>query len=91
MSRGIYLLSSEPRSGRTLVAVGLMEALSTRVHQPALFRPVVAEGPDRDPLIAFFQDRYGHPFSYEALFGVTQGSALDLDRPARIKGMSFTG
>jgi phosphate acetyltransferase len=78
MSRGIYLLSSEPRSGRTLVAVGLMEALSTRVHQPALFRPVVAEGPDRDPLIAFYQDRYGLPFSYEALFGVTQGLAQDL-------------
>jgi phosphate acetyltransferase len=77
MSRGLYLLSSEPRSGRTLVAVGLMEALSSRVHRPALFRPVVAEGPDRDPLIAFFQDRYQLSFPYEALFGVTQGMALE--------------
>jgi phosphate acetyltransferase len=67
MSRGIYLLSSEPRSGRTLIAVGMLEALSTRVQQPALFRPVATEEPDRDPLIAFSQDRCGLPFSYEAL------------------------
>jgi len=47
MSRGLYLLSSEPRSGKTLTAVGLMEAVSTRLHPLALFRPVVADGPDR--------------------------------------------
>ena len=43
MSRGLYLLSSEPRSGKTLTAVGLMEAVSTRLHPLALFRPVVAD------------------------------------------------
>jgi phosphate acetyltransferase len=78
MNRGLYLLSSEPRSGKTIAAVGLMEALSTRVRQPALFRPVVGEGPDRDPLITFFHDRYGLPFPYEALFGVSQQTALKL-------------
>ena len=78
MSRGIYLISSEARSGRTLAAVGMMEALSTRVHQPALFRPVVAEGPDRDPLISYFRDRYGLPLPYEAYYGVTLQIALEL-------------
>lgn len=82
MSRGVYLIGSEPRSGRTLAAVGIMEAFSIRVHQPALFRPVVAERPDRDPLIAFFHDRYGLPFPYEALYGVTQKVALErIDSP----------
>ncbi|MBI5586095.1 MAG: phosphate acetyltransferase [Deltaproteobacteria bacterium] len=78
MSRGIYLLSNEPRSGRTLVAVGLLEVLSTRVQRPALFRPVGPAGPDRDPLIAFSQGRYGLPFPDEALCGVTQRLALNL-------------
>jgi phosphate acetyltransferase len=78
MSRGLYLLSSEPRSGKTLTAVGLMEALSTRIPRLAVFRPVVAAGPDRDPLLAFAADRYGFPFSYEALYGVNHRQALDL-------------
>ncbi len=78
MSRGIYLLSSEPRSGKTLTAVGLMEAVSTRLHPLALFRPVVAEGPDQDPLIAFTADRYGGHFPYEDLYGVNHRKALEL-------------
>ena len=78
MSRGLYLLSSETRSGKSIAAVGLMEALATRVRQPTLFRPLVAEGPDRDPLIAFAHERYGLPFPDEALYGVTARIALGL-------------
>jgi len=78
MSRGLYLLSSEPRSGKTLTAVGLMEAVSTRLHPLALFRPVVADGPDRDPLIAFTLDRYGGLFPYEDLYGVSHKQAQEL-------------
>jgi phosphate acetyltransferase len=78
MSRGVYLISSEPRSGRTLAAVGLMEALSTRVNQPVLFRPVVLDGPEEDPLIAFCRKRYGLPFPYKALYGVTHHNIREL-------------
>ncbi|HMK65875.1 MAG TPA: phosphate acetyltransferase [Thermodesulfobacteriota bacterium] len=78
MGHGVYLLSSEPRSGRTLFAVGLMEGFNTRMHQPALFRPVVSDGPEMDPLIAFSCRRYGLSFAYEDLYGATQSIVQDL-------------
>ena len=78
MGKGVYLLSSEPRSGRTMTAVGLMEAFSTRVQQPALFLPVVSDGPAPDPLITFCRQRHNLPFPYETLYGATQRVVLEL-------------
>jgi len=40
---GIYIMSSEPQSGKTIAALGIMEALAGRVHRVSVFRPLVRE------------------------------------------------
>ena len=42
---GIYIMSSEPQSGKTIAALGIMEALAGRLHRISVFRPLVRTGP----------------------------------------------
>jgi phosphate acetyltransferase len=53
MSNNLYIAATEPMSGKSLVALGLMELLSRRRARLGFFRPVVAqlEPPDNDILL----------------------------------------
>jgi phosphate acetyltransferase len=42
--RSVYVTGFEPRSGKSVVALGLVELLSARAERVGLFRPAVAEG-----------------------------------------------
>ena len=44
VANSLYIASLEPRAGKSVVALGLMELLSARIERLAYFRPVV---PDR--------------------------------------------
>jgi hypothetical protein len=44
MAKNLYLASLEPASGKSLVALGLMEMLSRRTDGVGYFRPVIAAG-----------------------------------------------
>ena len=43
-ARTVYVAARAPRSGKTVVALGLVELLAARVERVGAFRPVVAEG-----------------------------------------------
>ncbi len=68
-ARALYLAAVQPRSGKSLVALGLMEVLSRRVGRLGYFRPVVTG--DDDHRMALMRDRYqlddriGHAWSDE--------------------------
>jgi phosphate acetyltransferase len=44
--RNLYVTAMEPASGKSVVALGLMELLSRRVERLGFFRPIVPEEPD---------------------------------------------
>ena len=44
--RNLYVTAMEPESGKSVVALGLMELLSRRVERLGFFRPIVPEEPD---------------------------------------------
>ena len=50
MSKNLYIAATEPQSGKSVIALGLMEMLSRRRARLGFFRPVVnrAEPPDND-------------------------------------------
>jgi len=75
---GIYIMSSEPQSGKTIAALGIMEALAGRVHRLSVFRPLVAEGEDRDRLINLVSSRYSLQGTYEDMYGTTYADARKL-------------
>ena len=45
MARNLYITAMEPRSGKSVVALGLMELLSARVERLGFFRPIVPSRP----------------------------------------------
>jgi phosphate acetyltransferase len=75
---GIYIMSSEPQSGKTIAALGIMEALAGRVHRPSVFRPLVREGDEQDRLINLVSSRYSLQSAYEDMYGTTYARAREL-------------
>ena len=78
MLKSLYITSLEPRSGKTIVALGFMEQLSGRLKNVGVFRPVINEGGGPDKLITLMTDRYHLPFPAEDQYGVTMEMALSL-------------
>ncbi|OFI37272.1 phosphate acetyltransferase [Arthrobacter sp. SW1] len=60
MVRGIYVSATTPGSGKSLVALGLAEALHARTGRIGFFRPVVQGGdPAQDPMVTLIRTRFG--------------------------------
>jgi phosphate acetyltransferase len=54
--RNLYVTAMEPESGKSVVALGLMELLSRRVERLGFFRPIVPAEPD--PQLELMRARY---------------------------------
>ncbi|HUG85916.1 MAG TPA: AAA family ATPase, partial [Euzebya sp.] len=52
----LYLAALQPRAGKSLVALGILELLSRRIDDIGYFRPVVPSA--QDHRIALMRDRY---------------------------------
>ena len=78
MAKSIYITSLEPRSGKTVVALGFMEQISGRLKSVGLFRPVIAEDSGQDPLLKLMTDLYHLPLPAEDQHGVAMETALSL-------------
>jgi phosphate acetyltransferase len=68
MERNVYLTAIEPGSGKSAVALGVMEALAS-VGRVGYFRPIVASGDQPDNDIELIRRRYRLPQSYEESYG----------------------
>jgi phosphate acetyltransferase len=58
VANGIYIASIQPRAGKSLAALGLMELASRRVERLGFFRPVVNGEAEADREIALMRSRY---------------------------------
>ena len=65
----------EPQSGKSVVALGLMELLSPRVDRLGFFRPIVPSGDGTDPQIDLVRRRYQVDASPEEMRALTQEEA----------------
>lgn len=61
VSSTLYLTSTEADSGKTVVALGILDLLATSVRRPVVFRPIVTDPGADDPLVALLHERYGEP------------------------------
>ena len=75
--RALYLTSVEASSGKSAVALGLMETLTRSVSSVGYFRPVIREGEERDRRIELFRDRYKLEQSYDESYGVTTAATRE--------------
>jgi phosphate acetyltransferase len=78
MSQGIYITSAEPRSGKSVVVLGIMEMLAGQGGRTGFFRPVVRDGKKPDNVTDLMIRRYGLKVPYEMLYGCTYDVAREL-------------
>ncbi|HEY0871461.1 MAG TPA: phosphate acetyltransferase, partial [Acidothermaceae bacterium] len=79
MPDALYVTSTQPRSGKAVVALGLMELLTRQVHRIAVFRPVIAPGAARDPLIELLRERYLLDIDYDDAYAFTYSDAARIE------------
>ncbi|QSZ50985.1 phosphate acetyltransferase [Arthrobacter sp. D5-1] len=59
MVQGVYVLSTAPESGKSLVVLGLADALHRRTGRLGFYRPIVnGTDPAHDPLLRMLRRRY---------------------------------
>jgi phosphate acetyltransferase len=79
MSDALYVTSMQARSGKAVVALGLMEMLVGQVDRVAVFRPVIADGGEPDPLIELLRERYQLEIAYEDAYAFTYSGAARVE------------
>jgi phosphate acetyltransferase len=65
MAKSLYIAAVEPRSGKSVVALGLMELLSRRVRKVGFFRPIIASNDRPDKELHLILTRYSLEHTYE--------------------------
>ncbi len=78
MSQGIYITSAEPRSGKSVIVLGVMEMLSGRMGKVGLFRPIVQDARKPDAIVNLIIKRYGLDIPYEKIYGCSYDVARDM-------------
>lgn len=78
MTNAIYIASSEPFSGKSVIALGLMNMLAGKTKKIAYFKPVVNDPPEKahDIHIETIISQFGLTTPYEDMFAFTREEIL---------------
>ena len=71
MATRIYVTSADGGTGKSTVAVGLLETLKGSVARVGVFRPISRTGPDRDYVLEMLLEHASAPLDYEQCVGAT--------------------
>lgn len=75
MAASIYLTSAEGRSGKSAVALGVLDALLAEAPRVGVFRPLIRAGAERDRVLELLRTRATADVPYEACVGVSYEDA----------------
>ncbi|MBV7440939.1 phosphate acetyltransferase [Weeksellaceae bacterium TAE3-ERU29] len=78
MNKGLYISTLEPRSGKSMIVLGLMQALLGRMAKVAYFKPISGEdNTERDNHIETIIDYFKLNSSYEESYAVTRDELIN--------------
>jgi phosphate acetyltransferase len=79
MADNLYVTSTEPRSGKSAISLGLMEMLIRNVDRVAFFRPFIQAGHDqKDNDINLISSYFKINIPYQEMYGYTADKANQL-------------
>jgi phosphate acetyltransferase len=78
MPQHLYVTAAEHGSGKSAVALAMMEMLTAHAERVGFFRPVIKTDATPDPLTRLIATRYQLPHSPETLWGATAAEARAL-------------
>ncbi len=70
MVRSVYITSAEGHSGKSTIALGVLDTLSREVGRVGVFRPVARSRDERDYVLELLLDHDGVDLAYEDALGV---------------------
>ena len=81
MSNNLYITSTEARSGKSLISLGVMEMLLGKIDRVGFFRPIInmdpgLKNPDND--INLISSRFKLKIPYEKMYGCTSKDVENL-------------
>ena len=71
MARSLYITSAEGHTGKSTVALGVLEALRRAVGRVGVFRPIARSTSERDYVLELLLQRETADIAYEEAIGVT--------------------
>jgi phosphate acetyltransferase len=80
MSQALYIVGTGPKSGKSVVVLGIMDLLARQGRRIGFFRPVAQGEGGHDHAIDLIAELYKLDFSYEFMFGCTYDDILELLR-----------
>lgn len=75
MAASIYLTSAEGRTGKSAVALGVLDALLVDAPRVGVFRPLIRSSGERDRVLEMLRTRATADVPYDACVGVTYEDA----------------
>ena len=81
MANTLYITATRPRSGKSVISLGVMEMLFRRVERVGFFRPIIKSDPQTDGQdndIRLMSSYFGLGIPYEKMYGYTMAEAIDL-------------
>jgi phosphate acetyltransferase len=75
VAHNLYITATEPGSGKSLVALGLMDTMAGKAGRAGFFRPIVPSATDPDPQIELIRTRYGLESAYEEMYALAADEA----------------
>ena len=79
MPETLYLTSLQARSGKAVIALGIMDMLTRQLDRVAIFRPVIASADAPDPLIELLRSRYCLDLEYEDTYAFSYSEAAHIE------------
>ena len=78
MANSLYIAAVAPGSGKSVVALGIMEMLSRGICKIGYFRPVIRSSQAPDNNIQLINTRYDLGLAYDQMYAYTHEEALNL-------------
>jgi phosphate acetyltransferase len=77
MTNAIYLTTTEPYSGKSMIALGLVNLLAAKTEKIAYFKPVIgSKGVDRDPRLNMISGYFNLHIPYQDMFVFTRNEVM---------------
>lgn len=77
MSKSLYLTSAEGHSGKSTIALGVLETLMRTAPRVGIFRPIVRANTERDRVLDMLLEATASTLNYEDCVGVTYDDVHD--------------
>ena len=80
MSKNVFIATSEPYSGKSVIAIGLVNMLLGKTKKVGYFKPIINASPNerKDDHVASVTEYFGLSENYEDTFAFTRAQALQM-------------